>query len=101
MGIVPEQAILETEHQRVVISAEDTIWLYRCLTGLDWENGLYVECVPTHTLILWNGEYRFSFPADDLHDHINYVCGDSYMCTEPVESLLMQRIYACFAAYIP
>lgn len=101
MGIVPEQAILKTEHQRVVLSAEDTIWLYRCLTGLDWENGLYVECVPTHTLILWNGEYRFSFPADDLHDHINYVCGDSYMCTEPVESLLMARIYECFTAYIP
>lgn len=99
MGIIPSPAILESNGESWTLSVEDTIWLYNHLTGLDWQDGLYAEYVPTHTLTLWNGEYRFELPEGEFHNGINYVCGDSYMGNHQVNPILMQLIYERFAAY--
>lgn len=99
LEVIPGQAVLETDGERYTLSVEDTIWLFLHLTGLSWEEGLYAEYVPTHTLILWNGEYRFEHPDGD--PHINYVCGDSYMSNSRTDPALMQLIYERFAAYAP
>lgn len=99
LEIVPAQAVLKTEDGQYTLSVKDTIWLYNHLTALGWEEGLYAEYVPTHTLILWNGEYRFELPGAD--QHINYVCGKSYFGTSDVAFTLMRLIHERFAAYIP
>ena len=101
LGQIPTKARLETADGSAVLSQEDTIWLYSHLIGLSWEEGLYAEYVPTHTLILWNGEYRFCLPADDRIHHINYVSGDACMGSQQITPLLMDLIYERFAAYIP
>lgn len=101
MEIIPDQAVLETNGETYVLSVEDTIWLYNHLTHLDWYDGMYAEYVPTHTLTLWNGEYRFELPEGEFHNGINYVCGDSYMGNHQVNPLLMRLIYERFAACIP
>lgn len=101
MEIIPDQAVLEANGETYILSAEDTIWLYNHLTGIDWLDGLYAEYVPTHTLTLWNGEYRFELPEGEFHNGINYVCGDSYMGNHQLNPLLMQLIYERFAAYTP
>lgn len=98
---IPAQAVLETGEEAYTLSVEDTIWLYTHLTSLSWQEGLYAEFVPTHTLTLWNGEYRFFFSDGDLDNGINYVCGDSYMGVQELNPLLMQLIYERFAAYTP
>jgi len=97
MGIVPRQALLETEGEAHTLSVEDTIWLYNKLTGMSWEAGMYAEYVPTHTLILWNGEYRFYLPDGDFYNGINYVCGDAYFGSHRLEPTLLQLIYERFA----
>ena len=99
LEIVPAQAVLETEDGQFTLSVKDTIWLYNNLTGLDWEEGMYAEYVPTHTLILWNGEYRFELP--DADQHINYVCGRSCFGTSDFAPTLMRLIFERFAAYTP
>lgn len=99
MGIIPNPAILESNGESWILSVEDTIWLYNHLTGIDWQDGLYAEYVPTHTLTLWNGEYRFELPEGEFHNGINYVCGDSYMGNHQLNPLLIQLIYERFAAY--
>lgn len=99
MGIIPNPAILESNGESWILSVEDTIWLYNHLTGIDWQEGLYAEYVPTHTLTLWNGEYRFELPEGEFHNGINYVCGDSYMGNHQLNPLLIQLIYERFAAY--
>ena len=96
---IPEQAVLETKGESYTLSVEDTIWLYNCLTNLSWQDGLYAEYVPTHTLKLWNGEYRFELPDGNFHNGINYVYGDSYMGNHQIEPGLMQLIYKRFAVY--
>lgn len=101
MEIIPDQAVLETNGETYVLSVEDTIWLYNHLTHLDWYDGMYAEYVPTHTLTLWNGEYRFELPEGEFHNGINYVCGDSYMGNHQVNPLLMQLISERFASYTP
>ena len=101
MEVIPDQAVLETNGETHILSVEDTIWLYNHLTHLDWYDGMYAEYVPTHTLTLWNGEYRFELPEGEFHNGINYVCGDSYMGNHQLNPLLMQLIYECFAAYTP
>lgn len=101
LEIVPAYAVLETEDGQFTLSVQDTIWLYNNLTGLGWEEGMYAEYVPTHTLILWNGEYRFCLPNGEFHNGINYVCGDAYMGNHQVNPLLMRLIYERFAANIP
>lgn len=101
LEIVPAQAVLETEDGQFTLSVKDTIWLYNNLTGLDWEEGMYAEYVPTHTLILWNGEYHFCLPNGEFHNGINYVCGVAYMGNHQVNPLLMRLIYERFAACIP
>lgn len=99
LGRIPEQAVLETKGESYTLSVEDTIWLYNCLTNLSWQDGLYAEYVPTHTLKLWNGEYRFELPDGNFHNGINYVYGDSYMGNHQIEPGLMQLIYKRFAVY--
>lgn len=99
LQIIPSQAVLETDGAQYTLSVEDTIWLFDHLTSLSWEDGLYAEYVPTHTLTLWNGEYRFDHPDGD--PHINYVCGDSHMGNSRTDPLLMRLIYERFAAYMP
>ena len=101
MEIIPDQAVLETNGETYVLSVEDTIWLYNHLTHLDWYDGMYAEYVPTHTLTLWNGEYRFELPEGEFHNGINYVCGDSYMGNHQVNPILMQLISERFASYTP
>ena len=101
MEIIPDQAVLETNGETYVLSVEDTIWLYNHLTHLDWYDGMYAEYVPTHTLTLWNGEYRVELPEGEFHNGINYVCGDSYMGNHQVNPLLMQLISERFASYTP
>lgn len=101
MEIIPDQAALETNGETHILSVEDTIWLYNHLTHLDWYDGMYAEYVPTHTLTLWNGEYRFELPEGEFHNGINYVCGDSYMGNHQINPLLMQLIYERFTAYTP
>ena len=101
LEIVPAQAVLETEDGQFTLSVKDTIWLYNYLTCLDWEEGMYAEYVPTHTLILWNGEYHFFLPNGEFHNGINYVCGVAYMGNHQVNPLLMRLIYERFAACIP
>ena len=98
LGIIPKPAVLETNGGCHTLSVEDSIWLYTVLVELPWEDGLYAEYVPTHTLILWNGEYRFCFADDDFHCGINYVCGSGNMGNHAVNPALMQRIYELFAA---
>ena len=98
LGIIPKPAVLETNGGCHTLSEEDSIWLYTVLVELPWEEGLYAEYVPTHMLILWNGEYRFCFADDDFHCGINYVCGSSNMGNHAVNPALMQRIYELFAA---
>ena len=99
MRRIPEQDVLETKGESYTLSVEDTIWLYNCLTNLSWQDGLYAEYVPTHTLKLWNGEYRFELPDGNFHNGINYVYGDSYMGNHQIEPGLMQLIYKRFAVY--
>lgn len=101
MEIIPDQAVLETNGETYILSVEDTIWLYNHLTHLDWYDGMYAEYVPTHTLTLWNGEYRFELPEGEFHNGINYVCGDSYMGNHQVNPILMQLISERFASYTP
>lgn len=101
MEIIPDQAVLETNGETYVLSVEDTIWLYNHLTHLDWYDGMYAEYIPTHTLTLWNGEYRFELPEGEFHNGINYVCGDSYMGNHQVNPILMQLISERFASYTP
>lgn len=100
MKIIPDQAILKAGSETCIVSVEDTIWLYNHLTNLDWYDGMYAEYVPTHTLFLWNGEYRFELPADAFHNGINYVCGDSYMGNHRVDPILMELINEMFERYI-
>ena len=99
LEVIPGQAVLETDGAQYTLSVEDTIWMFNHLTGLSWEDGLYAEYVPTHTLILWNGEYRFNLPDED--QHINYVCGGSCMGTNKINPALLRLIYERFAAYAP
>ena len=98
LGIIPKQAVVETDGACRTLSVEDTIWLYTVLVELPWYDGLYAEYIPTHTLTLWNGEYRFCFADDDFHCGINYVCGSSPMGSHAVNPALIQRIYALFTA---
>lgn len=99
MGIIPGPAILECRGESYTLSVEDTIWLYCHLTGLDWEEGLYAEYEPTHTLYLWNGEYRFYLPEQDPHNGINFVCGKMCMGCHKIKPELMllicERLFAC------
>lgn len=99
MGLVPEQAVLEVGGESYTFSVEDTIWLYTKLSSLDWQDGMYAEYVPTHTLKLWNGEYRFDFSEGAPHNGINYVCGESYLGNHQLDPLLMRLIYERFAGY--
>lgn len=101
LEIIPGQAVLETNGESCTLSVEDTIWLYNGLSALFWEDGLYAEYIPTHTLTLWNGEYRFYLPDGDFHNGINYVCGDSYMGNHQLEPAWIQFIADRFAAYTP
>lgn len=101
MQIIPEQAVLETGGESCTLSVEDTIWLYVHLTDLPWQEGMYAEYVPTHTLKLWNGEYRFELPDGDFHNGINYVCSDSCMGSHQIDPNLIWLIYERFAAYTP
>ena len=101
MNQVPCQAVLETDGGASTLSTEDTIWLYTNLTSLSWQEGMYAEYVPTHTLTLWNGEYRFCFLDGTSPEHINYVCGDAVMGTEQAEPLLLRLIYSRFSPYLP
>ena len=96
---IPSRAILETNGKRLTLSVEDTIWLYEALTNLSWEKGLYGEYVPTHILTLWNGEYRFDFSGENFC--INYVCGDSRLCSRQTNPSLMELIAERFAAAAP
>lgn len=96
---IPSRAILETNGKRLTLSVEDTIWLYEALTNLSWEKGLYGEYVPTHILPLWNGEYRFDFSGENFC--INYVCGDSRLCSRQTNPSLMELIAERFAAAAP
>lgn len=98
LQIIPAQAVLETDGAQYTLSVEDTIWLFNHLTGLSWEDGLYAEYVPTHTLTLWNGKYHFNLP--DEEQHINYVCGDAYWGTDEVKPALMRLICERFADYL-
>ena len=100
MGIIPSPAILESNGESWILSVEDTIWLYNHLTGIDWQDGLYAEYVPTHTLTLWNGEYRFELLEGAFHNGINYVCGDSYMGSHQIDPILMELINEMFERYI-
>ena len=77
--IIPARAVLQTDAERHTLSVEDTIWLYNHLTGLSWQEGMYAEYVPTHTLTLWNGEYRFEFTGDS--DLRRAPCGCYYRCS--------------------
>lgn len=61
---------------------------------------MYAEYVPTHTLFLWNGEYRFELLEGKSHNGINYVCGDSYMGNHRVDPILMELINEMFERYI-
>lgn len=101
MEIIPGPAIVETNGETYNLCVEDTIWLYNHLTGLEWQDGLYAEYVPTHTLILWNGEYRFELTEGAIHNGINYVCGDAYMGNHQVNPILMELIYARFLGCQP
>lgn len=101
MEIIPARAVLQTDAERHTLSVEDTIWLYNHLTGLSWQEGMYAEYVPTHTLTLWNGEYRFEFTGDSLHNGINYVCGNTAMGNHRLDPLLMQLIHELFSACAP
>lgn len=98
MKIIPGQAVLEADGESCTLSVEDTIWLYSHLTGLSWQEGMYAEYVPTHTLTLWNGEYRFELPDGNFHNGINYLCGDSVLGNHQVEPTLMRLIYERFTA---
>lgn len=100
MEIIPHQAVLETGGETCILSVEDTIWFYNHLTHLDWQDGMYAEYVPTHILTLWNGEYRFYLPDGDLHNGINYVCGDAYLGSHQLKPSLLQLIYERFADYL-
>ena len=100
LGIIPKPAVLETNGGCHTLSEEDSIWLYTVLVELPWEDGLYAEYVPTHTLFLWNGEYRFELPEGASHNGINYVCGDSYMGNHRVDPILMELINEMFERYI-
>ena len=99
MGILPSPGLLECRGESYTLSAEDTIWLYCRLTGLDWEEGLYAEYEPTHTLSLWNGEYRFYLPENNPYNGINFVCGKSCMGSHEIKPELMrlscERLFAC------
>jgi len=101
MEIIPSRGVLQTGEETHTLSVEDTIWLYNHLTGLSWQEGMYAEYVPTHTLTLWNGEYRFEFISDSLHNGINYVCGDTAMGNHRLDPLLIQLIHELFSAYAP
>lgn len=101
MGIIPGPAVLEAGGESCILSVEDTVWLYSHLTGIDWQEGMYAEYVPTHTLTLWNGEYRFALSDGRFHNGINYVCGDFYAGSHELNPLLIQLISERFAGYLP
>ena len=99
LEIIPASAVLETGGEAFTLGVEDTIWLYNHLSAIDWEDGLYAEYVPTHTLILWNGEYRFCLADGAFHNGINYVCGDSALGNHQLNPSLLRAICDRFACY--
>lgn len=101
MGIIPRQAVLESEGECCTLTVEDTIWMYTFLTNLPWIDGMYAEYIPTHTLTLWNGEYRFYLPEGDLHNGVNYVCGSSHLGSHQINPTSIQLLYQCFTSYLP
>ena len=101
MEIIPGPAMLEYNDESFILSVEDTIWLYSHLTGLAWQEGMYAEYCPTHTLTLWNGEYRFYLADSAPYHGINYVCGGACMGSHQIKRELMElickRLIACHA----
>lgn len=108
---VPSQAVLkvydenspndEEKVRTYTLSAEDTVALYLILSDSVWEQGVYAEYAPTHSLTLWCGEYRFYLPRDGQgYDGVNYVNGNTYSGMCDPDGLMLPRIQGIFAKYI-
>lgn len=87
--------------QTYTLSEEDTAALYVILSSCDWQEDLYAEFVPTHSLNLWCGEYRFELPEDGTGcGAINYVNGDDRAVSNDPDGVVLQQILKVFAKYI-
>ncbi len=83
------------------LSAEDTTTLYLLLRDVNWKTGQYAEYIPTHSLTLWCGEYRFYLPKDaQKYDGVNYVSGDVYSGMWDTEGLILPKIQDIFSKYV-
>ena len=82
------------------LSAEDTATLYLLLHDVNWKTGEYAEYIPTHSLTLWCGEYRFYLPKDaQRYDGVNYVNGEVYGGMQDPEGRILPKIQDIFSKY--